>query len=179
MASHDSKNSLQKAAELKQRTKGFAIRIVRLFRSLPHTPDAQTLGRQVMRSGTSVAANYRAVCRARSKAEFISKMGVVVEEADESVFWLELLVETGVLSAERTQDLLREANELLAIFGASLRTSKLNQCLNDSMTQQANSPLLPTPSDQYRSSSARAARHRALPELRPGGSSCARVALRA
>ena len=116
--------TLQKAAELKQRTKLFAIRIVKLFRSLPHAPDAQTLGKQVLRSGTSVAANYRAVCRARSKAEFISKMGTVVEEADETVFWLELLNETDVLRPERTMDLLKEANELLAIFGASLRTSK-------------------------------------------------------
>jgi four helix bundle protein len=96
--------TLQKAAELKQRTKLFAIRIVKLFRSLPHTPDAQTLGKQVLRSGTSVAANYRAVCRARSKAEFISKMGTVVEEADETVFWLELLNETDVLRPERTMD---------------------------------------------------------------------------
>jgi four helix bundle protein len=116
--------TLQKAAELKQRTKLFAIRIVKLFRSLPHTPDAQTLGKQVLRSGSSVAANNRAVCRARSKAEFISKMGTVVEEADETVFWLELLNETDVLRPERTMDLLKEANELLAIFGASLRTSK-------------------------------------------------------
>jgi four helix bundle protein len=116
--------TLQKAAELKQRTKLFAIRIVKLFRSLPHTPDAQTLGKQVLRSGTSVAANYRAVSRARSKAEFISKMGTVVEEADETVFWLELLNETDVLRPERTMDLLKEADELLAIFGASLRTSK-------------------------------------------------------
>jgi four helix bundle protein len=121
---HRSLNSLQKAAELKQRTKTFAIRIVKLFRSLPHTPDAQTLGKQILRSGTSVAANYRAVCRARSKAEFIAKMGIVQEEADETVFWLELLTETDVLSIDRTKDLLKEANELLAVFGASLRTSK-------------------------------------------------------
>ena len=117
-------NALQKAAELKQRTKDFAIRVVKLYRSLPHTPDAQTLGKQVLRSGTSVAANYRAVCRTRSKADFISKMGVVLEEADETVFWLELLIETGVLNADRTSALLKEANELLAVFGASLRTSK-------------------------------------------------------
>jgi four helix bundle protein len=109
--------TIQKAAELKQRTKLFAIRIVKLFRSLRHTPDAQTLGKQVLRSGTSVAANYRAVCRARSKAEFISKMGIVLEEADETVFWLELLNETDVLRPERTMDLLKEANELLAISG--------------------------------------------------------------
>lgn len=117
-------NSLEKATELKQRTKTFAIRIVRLFRSLPHAPDAQTLGRQLLRSGTSVAANYRAVCRARSKAEFIARMGIVVEEADETVFWLELLSETGVIRPERTQELLKETNELVAIFAASLRTSK-------------------------------------------------------
>ena len=117
-------NSLEKATELKGRTKSFAIRIVTLFRSLPHFPDAQTLGKQVLRSGTAVAANYRAVCRARSKADFISKMGIVVEEADETVFWLELLGETGVIRTDRTKDLLKEANELLAIFGASLRTSK-------------------------------------------------------
>jgi four helix bundle protein len=117
-------NSLDKATELKQRTKSFAIRIVNLFRSLPRSPDAQTLGKQLLRSGTSVAANYRAVCRARSQAEFISKMGIVVEEADETVLWLELLGETGIVRPVRTQNLLKEANELVAIFGASLRTSK-------------------------------------------------------
>jgi len=78
----------------------------------------------VLRSGTSVAANYRAVCRARSKAEFISKIGTVVEEADETVFWLELLVETNIVRANKMDDLLREANELLAIFAASQRTAK-------------------------------------------------------
>jgi four helix bundle protein len=117
-------NSLDQAAELKRRTKSFAIRIVRLFRSLSHSPDAQTLGKQLLRSGTSVAANYRAVCRARSQAEFIARMGIVLEEADETVFWLELLSETGVVRPEKTKDLLIEANELVAIFGASLRTSK-------------------------------------------------------
>jgi four helix bundle protein len=118
--------ALDKAEQLKARTKQFAIRIVRVFRSLPPSPDAQTLGKQLLRSGTSVAANYRAVCRARSKAEFIAKIGTVVEEADETVFWLELLCDTGILSPERCGDLLHEANELLAIFGSSLRTSKRN-----------------------------------------------------
>jgi four helix bundle protein len=93
-------NSLEKATGLKQRTKTFAIRIVKLFRSLPHSPDAQTLGKQILCSGTSVAANYRAVCRARSKAEFISRMSIVLEEAGETVFWIELLGETG-LSVQR------------------------------------------------------------------------------
>ena len=125
-------NALARSEELKQRTKRFAIRVVNAFRSLPRSPDAQTLGKQMLRSGTSVAANYRAVCRSRSKAEFIAKLGVVVEEADEAVFWMELMVETGILPAERMEELLREANELLAIFGASLRTSKRPP---DSMTQ--------------------------------------------
>jgi four helix bundle protein len=122
----ESLNSLDRAAELKQRTKAFAIRIVNLFRALPRSSDAQTLGKQLLRSGTSVAANYRAVCRARSKAEFIAKMGTVVEEADETAFWLELLGDTGIVKVQRTESLLKEANELLAIFGASLRTSKNN-----------------------------------------------------
>ena len=116
--------SLRKAEELRPRTKSFAIRIVNLFRPLPHTPDAQTLGKQVLRSRTSVAANYRAVCRARSKAEFVSKLGIVVEEADKTVFWLDVPTETGVLSSPRVVDLQKEANELLAIFSASLRASE-------------------------------------------------------
>jgi four helix bundle protein len=119
--------ALEKATDLKLRSENFAIRIVNLFRSLSRSSDAQTLGKQLLRSGTSVAANYRAVCRARSKAEFISRMGIVVEEADETVFWLELLLETGIISPERTHDVLKEANELVAIFGASLRTSKQNR----------------------------------------------------
>jgi four helix bundle protein len=116
--------SLAKADELRKRTKSFAVRIVHVFRSLPRSPDAQTLGKQLLRSATSVAANYRAVCRARSKAEFIAKLGIVIEEADETVFWLELMSETEIIRADRIQDLLKEGNELLAIFGASLRTSK-------------------------------------------------------
>ncbi|HLL16290.1 MAG TPA: four helix bundle protein [Pyrinomonadaceae bacterium] len=114
------------AVELKDRTKQFAIRIVKLFRSLPRTDEARVIGKQVLRSGTSVAANYRAVCRSRSKAEFIAKMGVVVEEADETVFWLELLVETNIVQQSRMNSLLIEAGELLAIFTASQRTAKKN-----------------------------------------------------
>ena len=116
--------SLKKAEEFRQRTKRFAIRIINLFRALPKSSDAQTLGKQVLRSGTSVAANYRAVCRSRSKAEFISKMGIVVEEADETVVWFEVLTETGVIAENRTMDLQSEANERLAIFSASLRRAK-------------------------------------------------------
>lgn len=113
-----------KAEELKKRTKLFAIRIVRLFRTLPKTEESRVIGKQLLRSGTSVAANYRAVCRARSKAEFIAKMGIVVEEIDETVFWLEMLIDTKIIKELLLKDLLKEANELLAIFAASQKTSK-------------------------------------------------------
>jgi len=110
--------------ELRDRTKQFAIRIVKLFRSLPKTEEARVLGRQVLRSGTSVAANYRAVCRSRSRADFISKLAVVTEEADETVYWLELLIETGVVAEARMKGILAEANELTRIFGSSIRTAR-------------------------------------------------------
>lgn len=115
---------MYQAEELKKRTKQFAIRIVKLFRSLPRSEEARIIGRQMLRSGTSVAANYRAVCRSRSKAEFIAKVGVVVEEADETVLWLELLVDTDIVRASRMGKLLAEANELLAIFAASQHTAR-------------------------------------------------------
>lgn len=115
---------MYQADELKKRTKQFAIRIVKLFRSLPRSEEARIIGRQVLRSGTSVAANYRAVCRSRSKAEFIAKIGVVVEEADETVLWLELLVDAAIMPESRLAKLILEANELLAIFAASQRTAK-------------------------------------------------------
>jgi four helix bundle protein len=115
---------MYKSQELKDRTKQFAIRIVRLFRLLPRTEEARVIGKQMLRSGTSVAANYRAVCRARSKAEFIAKIGVVVEEADETVLWLELLVDVDIVAKKRMTSLLAEANELLAIFAASQYTAR-------------------------------------------------------
>lgn len=114
-------------AEVRERTKRFAIRIVRLFRCLPKSDDARTIGRQLLRSGTSVAANYRAVCRARSKAEFVAKIGVVVEEADETVFWLELLLDTGIIAQAKLNSLLKKANELLWIFAASQKTARSKQ----------------------------------------------------
>lgn len=113
-----------KQEQLRSRTKQFALRIIRLFRRLPRSPDAQILGKQLLRSGTSVGANYRAAGRARSKGEFISKIGIVVEETDETIFWLECLVESGIVKRELLQDLLTEANELVAIFAASQRTAR-------------------------------------------------------
>lgn len=117
-------SSGQKAQELKDRTKRFAIRIVRLFRSLLDTDEGRIIGRQILRSGTSIGANYRAVCRARSRAEFIAKIGVVVEEADETVFWLEVLEEAKVAVGQQMAALKREAEELLAIFAASQLAAK-------------------------------------------------------
>jgi four helix bundle protein len=113
------------ADELRSRTKQFALRIVKLFRSHPRSPEAQILGKHVLRSGTSVAANYRAVCRARSKAEFVARIGIVAEEADETQFWLELLVDAEIMPKQRLSGLLLEAGELTAIFSASQRTAKV------------------------------------------------------
>lgn len=112
------------ADELKRRTKTFALRIVRLVESLPNTLSAKVIGNQLLRAGTSAGANYRAACRARSQADFISKIGVVEEEADESAYWLELLIEAGILPADKLKDLLNEANELTAIFTSSGRTAR-------------------------------------------------------
>jgi four helix bundle protein len=110
--------------QLRDRTKAFALRVIRLFRSLPYKTDTQVLGKQLLRCGTSVAANYRAACRARSKAEFVARIGIVVEEADEAVLWLELLIESGIIKTEMTEKLLQEAKKLAAIFTASQQTAK-------------------------------------------------------
>jgi four helix bundle protein len=118
---------MTKNEQLRERTKQFAIRVIRLFRALPDHTDAQIVGKQLLLCGTSVAANYRAVCRARSKAEFIARLGVVAEEADESVFWLEMIEETKMLNPKLVEEILKEARELAAIFSASLRTAKSNR----------------------------------------------------
>ena len=110
--------------QLRDRTKRFALRVIRLVRNLPKSAEAQVLGKQLLRSGTSVGANYRAAGRARSKAEFVSRIGIVVEEADETVFWLECLIESGIVKESLLRDLLVEANELVAIFAASQRTAR-------------------------------------------------------
>jgi four helix bundle protein len=110
--------------QLRDRTKAFALRVIRLFRSLPYKTDTQVLGKQLLRCGTSVAANYRAACRARSKAEFVARIAIVAEEADEAVLWLELLIESGIIKSEMTVALLKEAKELAAILTASRQTAK-------------------------------------------------------
>jgi four helix bundle protein len=109
---------------LKDRTKNFALRIIRLFEALPKGKASDVIGRQLMRSGTSVAANYRSACRARSTADFGSKMGVVEEEADETIFWMELLIEAHVVAEEQLKALMKEADEILAIIVSSIKTAR-------------------------------------------------------
>jgi four helix bundle protein len=116
--------SIDKHRELRDRTKAFALRVFRMSQALPKTREANIIMQQLLRSSTSVAANYRAAGRARSKAEFISKLGVVIEEADETVFWLEFLADTGIVQPTKLRELINEANQLLLIFSASRSTAK-------------------------------------------------------
>jgi len=116
--------SLDKHQELRRRTKDFALRIMRMCRTIPSTRETNIINNQILRSATGVAANYRAVKLARSKAEFISKLGIVIEEADETVFWLELLSDSGIIPASKLRELMAEGNELIAIFLASRKTAK-------------------------------------------------------
>jgi len=99
------------------------LRVIRPVRALPASPEGRVIGGQLLRSGTSMAANYRAVCRARSRADFLAKLSIVIEEADESAFWLELLCDSGLVPAERLTDLSSDASQLVAIFHASRTTA--------------------------------------------------------
>ena len=114
----------EKHQELRTRTKAFALRVIRMSQALPRSREANVLLNQVLRSATGMAANYRAAGRSRSKPEFIAKIGVVVEEADETVFWLEMLLDSGMVRPEKLQSLLAEATQLVAIFTASRKTAK-------------------------------------------------------
>lgn len=113
-----------KEFDLKSRTKQFALRIIKLFRSLPKSPDAQVIGKQILRSGTSVGAQYREACRSRSDAEFISKMTSSLQELDETAYWLELLVEGDFVTAAKLKGLQDETEQLIAIFVTSIKTVK-------------------------------------------------------
>lgn len=110
--------------EMKNRTKVYANRVVKLCSALPGDWVAQTLGKQLLRSGTSVGANYRAVCRAKSSADFINKLRIVEEECDESMFWMELLVENNYIKASLLRDLMKESDEILAIVVSSAKTAR-------------------------------------------------------
>jgi len=116
--------SLDQHRELKDRTKAFALRVIKMSDALPKTRAANIITNQILRSSTSMAANYRAVGRARSRAEFVAKLGVVVEEADETVFWLEMLGDSGIVPANKMRKMLDEANQLMLIFAASRKTAK-------------------------------------------------------
>ncbi|TAH48223.1 MAG: four helix bundle protein [Chloroflexota bacterium] len=111
---------------MKKRTKQFALRTIQLCESLPETRTGRVIANQLLRSGTSVGANYRAACRARSSPDFVSKIGITLEESDESAYWMELIVEANLIPESRVSNLLQEADELTAIFNASHKTANLN-----------------------------------------------------
>ncbi len=110
--------------ELKRRTKEFALRIIKLVDALPNNTVGRAIGNQLVRCGTSVGANYRAACRARSKAEFIAKLGIVLEEADENGYWLELIIDSGLMEKKLVDPLISEAGELTAIFTSSINSAR-------------------------------------------------------
>jgi four helix bundle protein len=116
--------------ELLQRTKQFALRIFKLVGALPETIQRRAVAAQLIRSGTSVAANYRAACQARPKPEFVAKLGLVEEEADESAFWLGLIIETNLLRVAQVKPLLTEASEIVAIMASSKKTAAKSQIAN-------------------------------------------------
>ena len=111
------------ATQFKNRTKKFAVEIISYYRTLPKTEESRIVGKQLLRSATSVAANYRAVCRARSKAEFFSKLSITVEEADESLLWLEIISESQISSDIETKTLMKEAEEILAVLSKARKTT--------------------------------------------------------
>ena len=110
--------------EMKLRTKRFALQIIKLIEALPKRQTAEIIGRQLLRAGTSVGANYRAACRAKSSKDFISKMSIVEEELDESMYWMELLVESGNSESNKINALMKESDELLAITVSSIKTAR-------------------------------------------------------
>lgn len=112
------------ANEMKKRTMQFALTIIKIAQSLPKDRTAEVIGRQLLRCGTSVGANYRAACKARSRAEFIAKMGIVEEEADETAYWLELIVDSGLLKERDVATVMNEARQIVAMTAASRKTAK-------------------------------------------------------
>ena len=117
----------QNPSDLKNRTKLYALSIIKLYQALPNSGEAQVIGKQILRSGTSIGAQYREACRAKSPADFISKMEGSLQELDETGYWLELLAESKIMPTERFIDLQKENDELTAIFVASVKTAKKNR----------------------------------------------------
>lgn len=118
----ENKEKIQKTEELLRRTKQVALRVIKVYQSLPRSGECQVIGKQLLKCGTSIAANYRSACRARSKAEFFAKISIVVEEADETIFWLELLTDSQLVSESKLKPLVTETAELLSIFSATRKT---------------------------------------------------------
>jgi four helix bundle protein len=116
--------------EMKQRTRDLGLRVVKLVESLPKTRTADVIGRQLLRCGTSVGANYRSACRAKSRADFAAKMGIVEEEADEICYWIEMLIDCELVKAVRVEPLLRETNEIISIVVSSIKTARANGSVN-------------------------------------------------
>lgn len=113
-------------AEMKTRTKKYALRVIKVVQALPEDRVANVLGSQLLRSGTSVGANYRAACRAKSTADFVNKLKIVEEEGDESLFWMELLVESGITPQRKLGELMKEGDEIVAIVVSALKTTRQN-----------------------------------------------------
>ena len=113
--------------DLKRRTKQFAIRVIKLVEALPNTRSAYVIGNQLLRAGTSVGANYRAACRGRSKPEFIAKLGIALEEADETYYWMELLIDANIMTKNQLAPLMAEADEITAILTASVKTARTSK----------------------------------------------------
>ena len=116
-----------KKEEFVKRTMNFGLRVIRLVNSLPKQRVAQVLGNQLLRAGTSVGANYRAAIRGKSRADFIAKMGIVEEECDEALYWMEMLIESGIVKPDLLKDLKDEGNQILAVVVASIRTARRNK----------------------------------------------------
>ncbi len=119
-------NGLTREKDLPARTKQFGLRVIRLVDSLPRSKSATVIGNQLLRSATSVGANYRAACRGRSRADFIAKLGIALEEADESLYWMEMLLEADLVARPKILSLIDEANQLVAILTASTKTARAN-----------------------------------------------------
>ena len=109
--------------EFKKRTKAFTLRNIKVFQSLPKTEEAKIIGKQLIRSASSVGSNYRAVCRARSQAEFYSKLSITIEEADESLFWLEILVESNIVAENKLHELIKEAEEIVKVLSKARKNT--------------------------------------------------------
>ena len=130
--------------EMKARTRSFALRVIRLAESLPNTPAASVVRNQIIRCGTSVGANYRVACRAKSRRDFVAKMGIVEEEADETLYWIELLIDADLIKRERVTALLRESDEILSIVVSSIKTARMekNKLFSKSAIRNPNSEIV-------------------------------------